>query len=499
MKETILELDAREVRMYFLQSSRYCTIDLPQYFDFQSLLDNLDEKLRDKKITEIYHSKPGDCEKVNYKFLTNKDGNLAWRPLQIINPAIYICLVNRMVEHWDEIQNRFKDFQANNKIICYSIPLSMQWADNQLKTDVSESIVNWWEEIEQQSIYLALKYNYVLITDISDCYSSIYTHTIAWALHDKQEAREHKHDDTYIGCAIDDILQSMSYRQTNGIPQGCVLMDFIAEMVLGYADKELTKRLKEYNSALDYRILRYRDDYRIFTKNQEDAITIAKLLSEILSDLNLKLNTQKTLISNNIIRDVIKPDKLFWNEMKHDESTLQKKLLLIYSLSEKHPNSGSLSAALSNFIDALTPSSVLQESSLMPLISILVNLAYNNPRLYSAVVVSLGKILSVEADKSNVERVYDLIRKKFEDKPNVGYWKVWFQRLTIKEDREKEQNSDEKLCQIAAGNDAVQLWDISWLKAEYQNIFQCTTIFNENLYKETPIIPDKNEVKLFGY
>ena len=40
----------------------------------------------------------------------------------------------------------------------------------------------------------------------------------------------------------------MSYGQTNGIPQGTILMDFIAEMVLGYADYLLTERLKDLES-----------------------------------------------------------------------------------------------------------------------------------------------------------------------------------------------------------------------------------------------------------
>jgi hypothetical protein len=34
----------------------------------------------------------------------------------------------------------------------------------------------------------------------------------------------------------------MRHGQTNGIPQGSVLMDFIAEMVLGYADTLITKK-----------------------------------------------------------------------------------------------------------------------------------------------------------------------------------------------------------------------------------------------------------------
>jgi hypothetical protein len=49
------------------------------------------------------------------------------------------------------------------------------------------------------------------------------------------------------------------------LPQGSVLMDFIAEMVLGYIDECLSECLDE---NMNYHIIRYRDDYRIFTNNK---------------------------------------------------------------------------------------------------------------------------------------------------------------------------------------------------------------------------------------
>jgi hypothetical protein len=60
-------------------------------------------------------------------------------------------------------------------------------------------------------------------------------------------------------------MQGMNYGQTNGIPQGSVLMDFIAEMVLGYIDERLSECL---DKNMNYHIIRYRDDYRIFTNNK---------------------------------------------------------------------------------------------------------------------------------------------------------------------------------------------------------------------------------------
>lgn len=206
--KTILELTNDQARNYFLQASRYCTIDLPKYFDFQPLLTTLEQQIGNKKLFDLKENLPNDYENVNYKFLTNKDGNFAWRPLQIINPVIYICLVNRITEkdNWELIRNRFSIFHpVNDKIMCYSLPLITQETDCQQKTDVSTNISNWWEKIEQRSIELALQYQCVLVTDITDCYGSIYTHSIGWALHGKKEARDHRNvkPPTLIGCVID--------------------------------------------------------------------------------------------------------------------------------------------------------------------------------------------------------------------------------------------------------------------------------------------------------
>ena len=104
MKPSVLQLSNVAARSYFLRASRYCTIPLPGYFDFQPLLNALNREIETKNIAELIKGKskvnptgndkdyPRLFDGVNYRFLTNKDGNYAWRPLQILNPVIYICL-----------------------------------------------------------------------------------------------------------------------------------------------------------------------------------------------------------------------------------------------------------------------------------------------------------------------------------------------------------------------------------------------------------------------
>ena len=507
--KTILELSHTEARSYFLKQENYCSIKLPPYFDFQSLLNELSKKIgckplgdlnknlslakKDKKI-EYY---PENNENVNYTIYTNKDGQLAWRPLQLINPVIYVCLVHSITEenNWKAITDRFKKFCKNENIICSSIPI-VKVENNNDETKTKDTILNWWQEIEQESIESALDFSCMLNTDIVDCYGSIYTHSIPWALHSKKVAKEKRTDKKLIGNNVDSLIQSMSYSQTNGIPQGSVLMDFIAEMVLGYADILLSEKIAEYDKIGEYKILRYRDDYRIFTKTQEDAVKIVKLLSEVLQGLNFKINSQKTFISNNIIKDSVKPDKLYWNESKQGEKTLQKHLLLIYSLAEKHPNSGSLSKALDKFHNRIHPLSIFKDENVKILCSILIEIACKNPRTYPIICACLGKILSVEVNQEFKEKIYSSIKVKGTQIPNVGHLEIWLQRLTVKEN--KGEKYDEKLCKKVY-KPKTEIWNNVWLRKEFKDIFNKHSIINHEKIEKMPSTIEPKEVKVFDY
>jgi hypothetical protein len=274
-------------------------------------------------------------------------------------------------------------------------------------------------------------------------------------------------------------------------------MDFIAEMVLGYVDMKLIKRIQK-NSRIesDYKILRYRDDYRIFAKSQEDVVVILKLLSEELAELNFKLNTQKTLISSNIIRDSIKPDKVFWNLAKQEETTLQKHLLLIHDLTLKWPNSGSVNKALDQFYSRIYPLSLFKEQDERVLISILVDIAQNNPKSWPVVVSILSKIFSLEPDKKEIEDYVNKIQAKFSETPNVGHLDVWMQRLTYKWLPKKQY--DEGLCKIISGESNDILWDVSWLKKDIQDVVRQTSIIDRNILETMDMVIQPSEVELFN-
>jgi RNA-directed DNA polymerase len=500
----ILDFSYADARRFLLKEESYYNFDLPKYFVFQGLLEQISQEVQEKPLSDYYgnhvdtssgkpkSTRPCDYENVNHRFLNNKDGKFAWRPLQLIHPAIYVSLVHKISkeENWNVIVSKMEEFSSNPKIRCLSLPVE---SDDEL-SDRATTVSNWWHSVEQRSIELALQYQYVVHTDISDCYGSIYTHSIAWALHTREVAKNNRNDRHLIGNVIDWYIQDMSFGQTNGIPQGSVLMDFIAEIVLGYADLELSQKILD-TSIDDYEILRYRDDYRIFTNNPQDGNLIVKFLTETLVDLGLKLNSQKTLASNHVIANSIKQDKLDWMKSQKKITNLQGYLLLIHDFSCKHPNSGSLSKALDKFFTRIEKLKN-DRDNVFVLISILVDIMFKNPRTYPIGAAILSKFLSfINSGDEKIKILNDVI-SKFRLLPNIGYLEIWIQRIVLKTGH--EIRFEETICRKL--NDTnVSLWNSDWLNNNrLKELINNCSIVERKIIEEMDEIIEEEEVRLFG-
>jgi hypothetical protein len=484
----ILKLTNEEAKTLLLKRESYSNISLPEYFSFQELLDKIDKTLKGKNISDFRDKSPRDLENVNYKLLSNKDGKFAWRPFQLINPAIYVSLVNSITKesNWKILKDRFAIFQANDKIECHSLPVI---SESETKTNKTAQILTWWQMIEQKSLTLSLDFKYVLHTDIADCYSSIYTHSIPWAIHTKVKTKKNRKN-SLLGNAIDNHLQDMSYGQTNGIPQGSVLMDFIAEIVLGYVDLLLTEKL-DSKGISDYRILRFRDDYRIFTNNSFLAEQIAKELSEILSNIGLKLNADKTTASSDIIKSSLKPDKRYWISNQVITGNKQKWLIQLYLLTEKFPNSGTIETQMRDFL-ILLEKSKKKDYNLETLISLVTEIALRNPRVVPTCIAILSIFLSRIKDDKEKLALADKIRNKFKEVPNSSFMMVWFQRLNLKIN--KAETYAEPLCKKVTDNTVI-IWNIDWLNDKLKNIFNKTSIIEEKTITKANKKVSKTEIK----
>lgn len=492
-RKSLLSLNWYEIKDFLLKQESYINMNLPLYFNFSELLSKVSDELKNKRLSEFRSKDPKGCENLNYKLLCNKDGRYSWRPLQIIHPAIYVSMVHSIAryDNWKFITKRFWYLRGRSCVECVSIPV----VSDSNKSDRAEQIMNWWEEIEQKSIILWMEYDYLFQTDITDCYGSIYTHSIAWALHGKIEAKAKKSDKEMIWNIIDTALQSMSHGQTNGIAQWSILMDFIAEMVLCYADALLTEKLKSIKWE-EYKIIRYRDDYRIFVNSPQIGEEILKSLTEVLIELWMRLNSHKTHNSNSIIRDSVKPDKYYAIVSQKNSRKIDEELLVISFLGDKFPNSWTVEKRLHKLQKRLQRLTKPPLQNLHVLISILIDIIIKNPRTYPISMAILSKLMSFIDNEKEKYGLITKMKKKFEKIPNTWYLNVWLQRATLKMDKNMEY--EEILCK-KVNTRSIELWNCDWLKSNLKKIILTTPIIDENEIAELDAIIGISEVNYFTY
>jgi len=495
--KNILDLDNKEAKQFFLKNESYCNIDLPEYFTFEELLNELSKELSSSSISDYYHSykdnKLCNYDNVNHTIVGNKDGKYAWRSFDLIHPALYVDLVNSITseENWKFIK---KHLENNNitDIQCLSLPVL---SNKKKKKDKSEQILNWWHNVEQKSLELALEYNYVVLADITNCYDSIYTHSIPWALHSKDTAKKKRRDKSLLGNIIDNSISNMRFGQTNGIPTGSVLMDLVAEIVLARIDKLIYNKLSDEVKE-DYKILRYRDDYRIFVKESFIGDKILKILSEELYKYNFRLNSNKTKQGENIVLLSVKSDKIALLELNKDYINIQKELLVIYKFSKSFPNSGSLIRSLNNIYDKIE-NNHMRKDNLDVLISIVVQLMFENPR-----VISLGSgllsLLLNNKEEIEIKNIIEKITNKFQVIPNTGLLDVWLQRLSYP----IIGNSDfkEPLCKQVIKSNTNDIWNNEWLaENKVKQLITDSDIINREKLEGMTNVISKDEFDVFEY
>lgn len=512
-RRTILHLKPQEARDFLMRSESYCTFDLPQYFNFQLILDDARNILQQnnhkinnccKKKTGAERVCYGDYPEVNYNLICNKRDLYDWRELQLIHPLLYVDLVYLITNksHWGKLKKRFKELQ-HDTITVAAIPAV---PNNDNKNQQAEQITNWTNEVQKQSLKCYLKYDYIAFADISNCYPSLYTHAIAWAMNGEESEKARFTSETTIsktiGNFIDERIQRMSYNETKGIPQGSVVTDLIAELLLAYIDDKLVKAL---DSNLDYHIIRYRDDYRIFTDSQHTAELILKELAKILMRFGWALNREKTMVAKSSVNHAYKPDKLdaiqtgLKSEVRHyqqssmSETEAEELLLRILSFSQRHKNSHQLKSLLVNYRKALVQNKIRNVEAL---ICITTEIAYHAPCAYPQAVALLSTLMEQLPDETKVEYL-DAVLEKFRMLPQVDFLEIWLQRLRLKISNKDERASEIPICQKAQGS-MIQLWNSEWLQDDLKKRIEECPIVNRQLVDNMDFVISQEEVDCFA-
>ena len=146
--------------------------------------------------------------------------------------------------------------------------------------------------------YLRLeqKYSHLMKMDIARCFYHIYTHTIAWAVKGKEQAKELIGKETFEN-AFDTLMQHANYNETNGIIVGPEISRIFAEVILQRIDINVVNRLKQspYSLTLgrDYEVRRYIDDHYIYANNEETLCSILDVYKDEFQLYKLYINESK--------------------------------------------------------------------------------------------------------------------------------------------------------------------------------------------------------------
>lgn len=537
--KTIFELSADEALDFLMQNDQYVTTEMPEYLNFDPVLAFAREHIADTSIDKCLKDiNPENMSDANYDIMLNKDGRYAVRVLSLSNPFLYYLLAREICtpEHWAAILDDFKVFGSAPHIQAVGIPVIPADKENFHK---ATTILNWWNRFEQMAVKLSLDYRYMFVTDITNCYGTIELQTVEKALSRKGTASE-----VDVKTDIVRILTMLRQGRNIGLPQGSTLYDIVAEIVLGYADMLLREALERDGITEGYEILRYRDDYKVFANDKDLLERISYTLQHVLEGLNLRLNSAKTRISDSIITDSIKPDKLAYiyntpiynNKKQCDFDGIQKQLLFILQFGRQYPNCGQmrmllskLSSWIEEYIENVAknqkskakpkveakpgeedaedkkiqkrPGTIIEDIMAMSAIAAQIAAENLNSAHYALKVIS--QMLSTISDEqvengeqASKDEIVTKVLNRLGSMQNSDYLKIWLQNLAVKAEYKGDYSfADGKgngLCHLVCGADA-NLWNNSFLAPAYLEGFDATAVVDDAvLHNDTPVMQFKH-------
>ena len=521
--KNILSLNHTEAMDFFLKSEQYHGFEFPEYFVFDDLLQNVKNAVGKTPYEECLQEgmSPELLSDVNLDILLNKDGRYAVRPIILANPFLYYFLVREICneQSWTVIKLLFEKSNVPHITSC-ALPVIPKEKEPFHK---STTILNWWSTMEQRSIELSLEYRYMFVTDITNCYGSVNPQAFDWAFSFKDTEYEQKAKNP-IAKNIQKFLRAFQQGRNIGIPQGSAIFDFIGEIILGYSDLLLHEAIRKEGITTSYEIIRYRDDYRIFCNDKDVLEKISYILQHILESFNFRMNSKKTKISESIVTDSIKADKLayiyntpIFNKKGVDFDSFEKHLLYILMFARQYPDSGSIKTMLSDIDKRIeewlkpqtrevstinledTNNAIEKRSetyqrkliggSVRAMSAVCVQIALENVGCSHYALRVLSRMVDSLEEEQEKRDIIDKVYTKLCNQPNSDYNQLWLQNITYQNDKKKGVSPyNIRLCKVVMGEN-VELWNNSWLKKDLtKNYKQTSVVCNEVLKKVTLII-----------
>lgn len=194
------------------------------------------------------------------------------------NPVAQTYISLRVIEHWGKIVSHYRKSK-----ISASRPRF-------LPTGGRATSITSMQLLYDRKIAKSAGYRFMLKTDLSRFFPTIYTHSVPWAVHSKSKAKKNRGlTAKWYGNFLDLDLRQCQDGQTIGIPIGPDTSHIIAEAVATAVDVEFHKHFKGWPAGF-----RYVDDYFLFFETAKEAERALAALIRSLREFELQINFEKT-------------------------------------------------------------------------------------------------------------------------------------------------------------------------------------------------------------
>jgi len=368
---------------------------------------------------------------------------LAWRSFNLLNPYIFLHIALELTDkkNWKLVK---KLLSKENLVYSYSVPIIQLKLGESVK---ERAISTWLQMAEKDMIKDCTEYNHLTVTDIKNFYPTIYTHSIAWAFHGKLKMKkcENRKEYKFLGNKLDKLFQNSRDGQTNGIPVGSIVSDIVAETLLTNVDNELSEIIKKDKLFKQVLITRYRDDYRILSKTEDQGRKILQYLNKILKkEYDLDINSDKTNTYNDIIEYSFRP----WM-IKINSSPLLRKirygdfsdninmnylkdcLIETYRIQKEFPGGRVSLTVLTKLAERLLKKKKIKLNyyEIPEIISLLRKITLLREEVTPQVFLLFDILLKYIKLKKEKIKILNGIKRSISDKDDQDYQLIWFYRL----------------------------------------------------------------------
>src|SRR5690606_13677331 len=163
----------------------------------------------------------------------------------------------------------------------------------------------------------------------------------------------------------------------------------------------------------------------------------------------------------------------------------------MHLLSEQFPNSGTLDTQMRDFL-RIMQTSKRKDPNILTLVSLVVEIAYRNPRVSPTAIAILTLLLDQIESQEERKVTLGRIKTKFGQIPNSGLLRVWLQRLFLKID--DTIIYQEALCNKVL-NHETKVWNTDWLNANLKDVIEGTHIVNYANVEDLQAVITEDEVE----